>query len=697
MQNQPSISRNTIVKKDDILSRIKSQLKKEFIGLDQLIDELIESVGFWYLFPDLQEKPLVINLWGMTGVGKTSLVKRMVSLLEMEKSFILFDLGTRNNFGCSVEAVLWDVYEKKNGKPLILGFDEFHNARTLDNGGVDNFASHGRIVWQILDSGKYQIHPKPNYLQQLHDVIHKLEHFLRSGVEVKNGLVTSKVDYFLRNIYYEKSFSIFNRNKSNKDKEVGGILFVGESIYPIIMELARDEFISTKALQDKLMQMDGYEIVEYLKKIYEDGASPKWVDCSKSLILIMGNLDEAYQMTGNFNPDIQADHLHQQTLKVDVFQIKKALRRRFRSEHISRLGNIHFLFPAFSSKSFERLIDQELMRISQLISSRFGIDLVFENTVPDMIYEEGVFPTQGTRPVYSSIQQHIISKLGRIISEGVIKDLVVDKIFMGVQEDKLFIKYLRANEIEHQIEMQLTLNLKKLKDCKQDDLQAITAVHESGHAVLSIVLLNSLPEMVISSTPDQDIHGFVHSSVNWKYVSKKEIIRRIAMMLGGMAAEKWVFGEENLTSGSANDLMLATEFATDMIKSSGLGSRLGSFNSKAPQTFNYLYDHADQLTEEAENLILEAFRLAEDTLKEHEQLLLKMAEFLSIERSLSKDKCLEFVRDYGSENYSALLSKDGDSDLYRGLLRKKLKHSFGNKKVSSNGIHKRQRAKAFLN
>ena len=47
-------------------------LKKEFVGIDTIIDEVIHSIEPWYIYPQGQIRPTIINLWGMTGVGKTN-------------------------------------------------------------------------------------------------------------------------------------------------------------------------------------------------------------------------------------------------------------------------------------------------------------------------------------------------------------------------------------------------------------------------------------------------------------------------------------------------------------------------------------------------------------------------------------------------------------------------------------------------
>lgn len=49
------------------LQLLRSTLKAEFVGIDIVIDGVIESLSNWFLFPFLQERPVIINLWGMNG------------------------------------------------------------------------------------------------------------------------------------------------------------------------------------------------------------------------------------------------------------------------------------------------------------------------------------------------------------------------------------------------------------------------------------------------------------------------------------------------------------------------------------------------------------------------------------------------------------------------------------------------------
>ncbi|MBK6399463.1 MAG: hypothetical protein IPF75_14680 [Bacteroidetes bacterium] len=55
------------MQKKELLSKINVQLKSEFIGLERIIDEVLDLLMPWFLFPDAQLRPTIINMWGLTG------------------------------------------------------------------------------------------------------------------------------------------------------------------------------------------------------------------------------------------------------------------------------------------------------------------------------------------------------------------------------------------------------------------------------------------------------------------------------------------------------------------------------------------------------------------------------------------------------------------------------------------------------
>ena len=67
---------NTIVHKELIerkrkLQQITVSLKEHFIGLDGVIDEVISLMMPWYLFPEAQLRPTIINFSASCGDAQT--------------------------------------------------------------------------------------------------------------------------------------------------------------------------------------------------------------------------------------------------------------------------------------------------------------------------------------------------------------------------------------------------------------------------------------------------------------------------------------------------------------------------------------------------------------------------------------------------------------------------------------------------
>jgi len=122
-------------------------------------------------------------------------------------------------------------------------------------------------------------------------------------------------------------------------------------------------------------------------------------------------------MSKNFDPDSDADRFYKHSLRITLSQIKAALQKRFRAEQIARLGNNHTIYPAFSSKIYRQLIELELNRVNKTVKERFDLELNFDKSINTIIYKEGVFPTQGARPVFTTITALIEAYVGKIIKD----------------------------------------------------------------------------------------------------------------------------------------------------------------------------------------------------------------------------------------------------------------------------------------
>jgi len=90
MPTKNTATRTQLLKKHRILQQAAKTLKKEFVGLNKVIDEIIGCLSPWHFFPELQESPVVVNLWGLTGVGKTSLISRLTESIHFDDKTYYF-------------------------------------------------------------------------------------------------------------------------------------------------------------------------------------------------------------------------------------------------------------------------------------------------------------------------------------------------------------------------------------------------------------------------------------------------------------------------------------------------------------------------------------------------------------------------------------------------------------------------------
>ncbi len=669
--------------KRELLDSTILQLKKEFVGIHKVIDQIAEAMGGWFFFPEMQDRPVIINLWGLTGIGKTSLVKRFAQLLQMEERYYRFDLGESTNSDYSIQETFKEIYENSNEQPFILGLDEFQLARTINEDREEVDKASSRAIWDLLDSGKFDLIDFNTYqMSNLNKLIKKLDKALINEVEVVEGIVTENESEF-KKIFPDEDNDDDDDDDEPKNKKIKKTYFVPNSALHTLYYIDSNAYLSTADIREELNNMDGEATIEFLIQLYKKALKPVTIDCTKALIFVMGNLDEVYSMTQNFNPDISADEFHRQSLEITITQVKNSLLSRFRSEQIARLGNNHIIYPSFNTKSFKTIIEQELEEVAKKVHDIYKIELEFEESIKDLIYEEGVYPTQGTRPLFTTIHQIVSAKLGSLLSDVFILGHLSDKLIFRANSEittedtvVLQVDFYKDGQLIHTNKQNQKLVLGKLRKEKLDDQQAITAVHESGHAVLSSILMRTIPLSVFSVTADNYSLGFVLARPEWNYVSKNEVINRLAVLFGGLEAERLIFGEKNITIGASQDLMNATRLATYVLYSCGFGDSPAAYGSvHKDETPTIIFDaEVSPLNGEAKEMLVAAQKLAADTLKEQKVLLLQMANYLSDKRALDKVALKEYVVKYAINFDPKTLIEDADNIFYRNHLKQEVKN-----------------------
>jgi cell division protease FtsH len=150
----------------------------------------------------------------------------------------------------------------------------------------------------------------------------------------------------------------------------------------------------------------------------------------------------------------------------------------------------------------------------------------------------------------------------------------------------------------------------------------LTAYHEAGHAILALNVPAADPLHKATIIPRGRALGMVMQLPEGdRYsMSYKWMISRLAIMMGGRAAEELKFGKENITSGASSDIDQATKLARAMITRWGFSDKLGrvSYGENQEEVFlGHSVARTQNVSEETAQLIdAEVRRLVDDAYAE---------------------------------------------------------------------------------
>ena len=170
-----------------------------------------------------------------------------------------------------------------------------------------------------------------------------------------------------------------------------------------------------------------------------------------------------------------------------------------------------------------------------------------------------------------------------------------------------------------------------------------TAYHESGHALLGLLVPDADPVRKVSIVPRGRALGVtVQSPVDDRQNYPETYLRgRITGALGGRAAESLVYGV--VTTGAENDLLHVTQIAREMVIRWGMSPEVGPLNySDDPQAGSPILAQRPFSEATAELIDREVKRIVEECLDEAHRLLLEHRDQLeALTRALLREDSLE--------------------------------------------------------
>lgn len=535
------IDKEAIKLKEQKLADAKVYLKKEFIGIDDIIDKFIDSIRIWYILPDIQSRPLIINLWGITGVGKTDLVRKFVKFIDFADKFVEIQMDSMEGHGY-VEDYLENSFEEGSDHGILL-LDEIQRFRTIGDDGAEMKSDKYQDIWMLLSDGTFQSNSKIK--QQLISMILESDYY--DERDERDELINKKNKKNKPNKPYKYNTSYWDASRLKK------ILKLNNSLQDI-MFFTKEQKLSL--IKEKLNNKDTYDGRKY----------------SKLLIIISGNLDEAFKMANAVSDsDYDADIYHEFSKKININSIKKALQKRFKPEQIARFGNTHLIYPIPNKLAYQNIIKQKINIIVNNIKEKHNIDVIIDDSVCDVIYQNGVYPTQGVRPLISTISSIVENSLPTFLFEYLDQSLK-DPIKITHIGD-----FLHSKIGKNEIKCLIPRVLDDIKNKQTIDDKTTISVHESGHAVAYSILFKTVPTQIITTTASDSEGGFI--GIHDHSDSKQDMINTIIVLLSGRVAEELVFGENHITSGASGDYVKATKIVSRMVRVLGMSEFYGYYQT----------------------------------------------------------------------------------------------------------------------
>ena len=164
----------------------------------------------------------------------------------------------------------------------------------------------------------------------------------------------------------------------------------------------------------------------------------------------------------------------------------------------------------------------------------------------------------------------------------------------------------------------------------------MTAYHESGHALLSLLIDEVDTFTKVSIIPRGMAGGYTLTppKEDKHYMNKKELLGQMTVLLGGLVGEEIHIGDTS--TGVSNDLERVTQIARNMVCVYGMSGKMGTLaygkneqlgflGRDLLQQKDYSEETAKKIDEEVRNLVNQAYNRAKDILTKHRDKLDKLA------------------------------------------------------------------------
>ena len=258
------------------------------------------------------------------------------------------------------------------------------------------------------------------------------------------------------------------------------------------------------------------------------------------------------------------------------------------------------------------------------------------------------------KPLSKDVDLKTIAKKTPGFTGADLSNLLNEAALLAARSDKKIITMAELEEASEKV----AFGPERRSHVISEKEKRLTAVHESGHALVAYLLPEADPVHKVTIIPRGRAGGYTMMlpDEDRSYETKSYYLAQIRVALGGRAAEQIVFNE--ISSGASGDLQNVTHIVRQMITRLGMSPKLGPmvFGEQQDQVFlgkslgherNYGEGVAELIDKEMHDLVTTAYDDVIRMLEEHRDALNHMAAAL-MEVETINHKQVENLIKYGS-------------------------------------------------
>jgi cell division protease FtsH len=271
---------------------------------------------------------------------------------------------------------------------------------------------------------------------------------------------------------------------------------------------------------------------------------------------------------------------------------------------------------------------------------------------PDMKGREEIFRVHAKKVKLSpQVDLKVLASMTPGMAGADIANIINEAALLAARKGK---EAIEMRDFEEAIERSIAGLEKKSRVINKKERERV-AYHEGGHAIVASILPHADPVRRISIIPRgiAALGYTIQLPTEERYLlTKSELLDRMAVMLGGKAAEEIIFGEPS--TGARNDLEKATEMAISMVRSFGMSEKIGlaSYDTGRPlflgtpgsRPKDYSEDTARKIDEEVSTMLTEAYDKAKSVLNERTGKLKEIASILLEKEGLDGDELKQLLQ-----------------------------------------------------